>query len=525
MAGLSERRGAGWLARLGIGSQVLLAGALALAAVLMINWLAGRPGVRQRFDLTAGETNTLSTASMGVLKRLPGEVTIDTFFREEPGPLRQVGWQAVGRTQRLLGLFRDLSSGNVRVRHNNMADSTLIEQRKRDLKLRGIENCLIVSYGDTREVVPLIGGLAQFDPGRPPPDYVPPRIVEFGAEKAICQALLTVTRGEDLEVYFLTGHGELDAYDREQYGLDKLTGLLGDEGLRVSRWNPNEDGAFPENVACLSIIQPEDPLADGTLDAIEAYVRGGGRLVVAPSPDDDALERSRINELLARFDLEVQAGVVCQPRVDPNTGAPSVGHPAVGILAINPARMARHPLVDPFRLQGRTFAMSLAHPVRLTGQPPRGVSSPLFTSEVRAWVDSSPFDWTPNEQYELCQGPFPLAIASQFRPEDAPQVAGLEQEIEARIVLVGGAFAFSNAVFQQNHDFLRNTYNWVLDREFRLSISARPTDLRFWPQDRLDRLPKLNQLAWGWLPGLCLLLGFLTAFLRSRGGPRSKSST
>ena len=58
--------GQGRLARFGIGVQVALSGLLALAAVLMINWLAARPGVRQRFDLTATSQNTLSTATMGV---------------------------------------------------------------------------------------------------------------------------------------------------------------------------------------------------------------------------------------------------------------------------------------------------------------------------------------------------------------------------------------------------------------------------------------------------------------------------
>ena len=108
-----------------------------------------------------------------------------------------------------------------------------------------------------------------------------------------------------------------------------------------------------------------------------------------------------------------------------------------------------------------------------------------------------------------------------FRPEGVDIPLGLEQEIEARIVLVGGAFTFANSIFRQNQDFLRNLYNWVLDREYRLSISPRPPDVRI-VQD-VAKLPRINQVAWGWLPGLCLALGFLTAFLRSRGGPRAQT--
>ena len=91
--------GQGRLARLGIGAQVVVSGALALAAVLMVNWLAGRPGLRQRYDLTETSQNTLSTATMGVLRNLPGEVTVDTFLPDIEYPiLRQVSLMAWERT-------------------------------------------------------------------------------------------------------------------------------------------------------------------------------------------------------------------------------------------------------------------------------------------------------------------------------------------------------------------------------------------------------------------------------------------
>ena len=55
-------------------------------------------------------------------------------------------------------------------------------------------------------------------------------------------------------------------------------------------------------------------------------------------------------------------------------------------------------------------------------------------------------------------------------------------------------------------------------------MSPRNPDLRLWPTERLDNLPAMGRLAWLYVPGLCFLLGFLFAYLRSRGGPRATNS-
>ena len=67
---------------------------------------------------------------------------------------------------------------------------------------------------------------------------------------------------------------------------------------------------------------------------------------------------------------------------------------------------------------------------------------------------------------------------------------------------------------------LTNLFNWLTDRDYRLSISTRNPDLR-----RLtpEAVPRVSLLALWILPGLALVLGVLTAFLRARGGPRRAS--
>ena len=78
------------LAKASIGSRVVLGGLLALAVVVLVNWLAGRPGMRLRVDLTSAGSSSLDPATDRVLKALPGPVTVDVFFRPEAAPLDQV---------------------------------------------------------------------------------------------------------------------------------------------------------------------------------------------------------------------------------------------------------------------------------------------------------------------------------------------------------------------------------------------------------------------------------------------------
>jgi hypothetical protein len=63
--------------------MVLFTTGLALAAVLLLNYFAGLPGIRSRirWDMTLDSRNTLSASTEGVLRNLQDKVEIDVFFR------------------------------------------------------------------------------------------------------------------------------------------------------------------------------------------------------------------------------------------------------------------------------------------------------------------------------------------------------------------------------------------------------------------------------------------------------------
>ncbi|MEL6905150.1 MAG: hypothetical protein AAFP22_07080, partial [Planctomycetota bacterium] len=91
----------GRVSRLGIALNVAVTVALAVAAVVLVNWLSARPGVRQRIDLTAAGQNTLSTASLGLLSRLEDDVRIELLYRDEQGPAMDLERSVMQRSAEL----------------------------------------------------------------------------------------------------------------------------------------------------------------------------------------------------------------------------------------------------------------------------------------------------------------------------------------------------------------------------------------------------------------------------------------
>ncbi|HRV80179.1 MAG TPA: Gldg family protein, partial [Planctomycetota bacterium] len=280
MTVLGKPRQSGRGTRWWIALQVALSVGLAVVAVQLINYLVARPGIRVRFDTTAKETNSLDPAMTRVLEQLPEDenVTVDIFFRPVHPPLARLVSQVQDRTSQLLERMALVSAGRLRIRRNDMADFTAVQQRLLDLRLRGLENCVVVSKGEQREVVRLIDGLATFDPGNPNPDaYRPPAIRSFDAEINLLKGILSVTRGERPHVYFTTGHGEADPFEEGAETAGVLETALREDGFVIHTWNPAEDGDLPEDAFVVAVVGPIDPLGEATQNRLTRFLNGSAR--------------------------------------------------------------------------------------------------------------------------------------------------------------------------------------------------------------------------------------------------------
>ena len=521
---MSAKGRTGTLTRTWIGLQVGLTTLLALAAVLLVNYLAGRPGIRQRIDLTEKNLNTLSTATRGVLRRVEAPVQIDVFFRPEEGPISRVAGEVMERTFRLLVLFaREADSieggTDLEIVTHDLRDPVAVQARLDELRLRGFENCLVVSNGERREVLRLVGDLAEFDPGRPKEmGFVPASIVSFDAEAAIVQAVLKVSDGAVPKVYFTNGHGERDLYDLDdKTQLGELHTNLVQDGFDAAWWQFDEDGPVPDDCAALAIIGPTAPFSEPEFEAVTRYVEGGGRLVIASPNSPEDLERSSVPELLDHYGMSISSGIVAQPYVDAG-GNVTYGDPRNVAFRVLPDQMLPHAITDPLRQGGRSIVLSFVHQLRLVRQPERGGGRPFLRSIPLTWLDQAPNDFQPDAETEA-EGPFDIGIVMTLPAGDGT-VGPLEQKREGRLVVVGSADAFCSQWADNNADFLRNTFNWAASRDYRVSISPRDPDQRRLPLGESDVVARVLQIVrWG-VPALCLVLGLVTAFVRRSRGPR-----
>jgi len=507
--------------RVWISSQVLVAALLALVSVLALNWLIGRPGWRFRIDLTQKGLNTLSTAVYGAFDRLEEPVTVDIFFRAEEGGLAAVAATVMERTRFMLSLLEQERSDKITVRRNDTNDRQALEARLRELKLTGYENCLVVSKGDRRAVLRLRGDLADFDYGNPlPTGYRPPRILAYKAEEALVQGVLSVTKGESPVIYFASGHGERDIDGDEDGDLGKWRKLLEEDGFDVRAWDSVQAASVPSDADVLALIGPRYALTDPELDAIKRYVDGGGRLIAAVAQQPEEIEASRVGELFAYFGLEVSFGLVCQPFAD-SAGNPRYADPKNALVHIVPTGMTRHAITSPLKDASRQIVLTWTHRVRVApgGQPAGGASIPLLKTLPLTWMDIPPIDFIPDQLSEE-DGPFDVAIASAFTPPDGPEdVPGLEARPQSRILALGSSDVMCNYWLDTNTDFVRNSFNWGVARDYRVSVSPRDPDERRLPLDA-QVLAKLNRVCVWFLPGLCLALGVITALRRASGNPK-----
>ena len=509
--------------RLFITLQVLLAGVLALAVLLMVNWLAGRPGMRVRIDMTAKERNSLDEVSRLVLDSLREPVQMDVFFRPERKPLDVVVADAQARTLRLLVLMESAAAGRIEVRINDLSDRVATQERLEQLRIRGLANCVIVSQGRSREVVGLDSHLATFELGNPNPEaYRPPSLADYRGERALIEGILKVTRGERPKVLFLDGHGEPDMIGETEEELGRLHATLRDDGLELERWNPLEDGEIPADTVAIAVVGPTAPLGEELIDDLEAFALEGGRLLLAPPANVTDLKRSGITTLCDRFGVEVGEGTVMQIHINPETKRLGFGQECQWYDAL-PQRMVRHPILDAIQGTGQSFKLVRMHPVRVVRQigASQARSVPLLSTDPQlSWLDDPyPLNFQWEEALEDRRA-FDVMAACQFVPDDVLRAvvaqgaqSNATRKTESRVVVLGSSDMLINVMHNFNADVALASFNWLVDREWRVPVSPKDPDRRILP---VAKRGNVVHFALWVLPALALLGGLITAFRRSR---------
>lgn len=312
-------------------------------------------------------------------------------------------------------------------------------------------------------------------------------------EQRITSAILKVGRLEPKKVYFVQGHGERDLEDGSEEGFRLAAEALRAQRYQVETLSLAHGEAVPEDADVVISAGPQIDFQPREAEALHAYLRGGGRLMILVDPLTDF---SMIS-FLAPYGLALGHDLVLDE---------SASDPGLGAIAPMAILDRQHPSTRPIFGYRVVFprAQSVQRRSSALGYETRGLSStsPVSWSESRAAAGVHSFDSEDDRR-----GPHFVAVAAaKSLTRDAS-----DPDSQARIVLVGDSDFAANAYLgrYRNGDLFLLAVQWLAGDAEVLDIPP-PS-----PVDRHLDLPPggLRVLRWTLLlvlPFLPLLAGLWT---------------
>lgn len=525
-------RSVGRLSKLGVAAQVLAVLALSVVVAVLLVLISQKRALRYRDDWTATGRNTLDPQTVELLAALPEPVGVDVFFRPGPDRYAQVYAEAQVMMADLLREAAQQFPDKVELVEHDLGDLGATEAAMRELGVSKPQ-AVVVHLGDRKVILGLTEDVAEIDFGNlDPRAYVPATLRRFRGEAAFAEAVATVaTPGRPL-VLFSTGHGEPEIEELDEpRGLGRLAAELRAQGYEVRGWNGGRDGALAQETAALAIVAPLQPLAEDEVELVRAFVDRGGRLL-ALAAFESAGGPGTVEDLLRPYGIGVQRGIVCEPIRDPNIGYYE-GQPQCAAFRIQGERLTvHHPVTAPLVRGNRYVAFKAGRALERGANVLGRRLMDLATSSPISWKDlpgdDGRYNWALDQAREQ-GGPFSLVLSSVIEP-NAPAGGGADEEVdgagdgapaaerrEARVIGLAAQDTLSNELWEANRDFALNSIHWLASRDLRIRITpSEPQDVRIDVRSG-DVFPRLTLVAWWLLPGVCVLFGFGTWFLRRRG--------
>lgn len=398
---------------------------LLLAVAGLCGWLATR--YVHESDWTASGRNTLSDASVALLKGLSGDLSIVAYAREEPQLLRKRISSLIARYQRHKPDLRLV-----------FVDPDVEPQRVRELGIT-MDGEMVIEYQGRSE-----------------------RLQEL-SESALTNALQRAARGGERRWMFLAGHGERDPDGGAGYDLSAWARQLQARGMSVERVNLLEEGARPlPRDAVLVIASPRVALLPGEAERVVGHVEAGGKLLWLSDPGAPA----GLEALAHLLGVTLETGVVVDPTVS------QVGMMLFGTNDPRVALVANYP---PHEVT-RDFEYNTLFPVAgaiTVGQSDEWEATALLNSLSNAWLERGETQGTIGyDEGEDLSGPLTLGVALSREPRGDDEAAAPQ-----RVLVVADGDFLSNGFLGLggNLQLGLNIANWLSGDDRLIDIPARVT--------------------------------------------------
>jgi len=391
---------------------------LFLALVGLVGWLSTQ--YHYEADWTAAGRNTLSGASVEVLKTLQGPVTVTAFARE----------------------------AEAQVSRRNISDYIARYQRhKPDLKLEFVNPDL--DPDKVREYNVMVEGELSVEyQGRR-------ENIQTLNEEAITNALQRLARGGERLLVFVQGHGERKGDGEANHDLGAWGQQLGNKGFLIDSVILAQSPKIPSGAAVLVIAAPQVNLLPGEVQLIHDYVNNGGNLLWLGDPGNLRGLKPLADALGVRF----LPGTI----VDPTTQVLGITNPTFAIIADYP----QHPVT-----QGLESIALLPTAAALAAVAPEGwQASPLLRTVERAWAENGAL--AGNVRYDAGKdtaGPLTVGVTLTREVTGSDGVKRTQ-----RVIVTGDGDFLSNAFIGNgaNLDVGNRLVNWLSHQDAFVTIPPR----------------------------------------------------
>ena len=283
----------------------VVAVALAIALVVMVNWIAGRQWVRA--DWTSNQIYTLSEKTENILAGLAEDVEVVVFMTSATAMYDQVS--------ELLERYK-AASGRISVQTIDPEKEPLRTQQLAEQYGVQVADTVVFSVGERKKYV-TSDQLTEMDYSGMQYGQAP-TMKSFKGEEAFTSAILSLVATSVPKIYFVTGHGEASL---------EATGGATDRGLAVLEEMLKRDnmetadisllsGSVPDDADVLAVIGPTQAYTSAEIEALEGYLERGGRLLVGLDPlidPDGGMRQTRLEAMLGRHGVGVGDDLVVDP--------------------------------------------------------------------------------------------------------------------------------------------------------------------------------------------------------------------
>jgi ABC-type uncharacterized transport system involved in gliding motility auxiliary subunit len=405
-----------------------------IALLVAVNFLAAR--YHRQFDLTSEKAFSLSPQTIELLKGLKR-------------PMKLYGFVQGGRSPTAENLYQEYAYAQPRLTYE-LVDPNRHPELAERFKV-SVTNTTHIQYGGDSS-----------GEGTNVTDM---------SEAAITNGILKLLKTGTKTVYFTEGHGEADPDDAQGAdGFGEFKTALEGENYAVKKTLLAAEAKVPEDCQVLIVAGPIRPLLPHEIEAIDAYLKRGGRALVMlrPPRPDEPNDETALVKLVGDWGVEAGNNVVVDQVVRLFAG------PALGL---NPLvnNYGPHPITATFTRQTVFPMVRSVTPI----EPPKPglVVTPLAKTSESSWAETDLVGIFKKQTAEFggtdVKGPITVADAVEANLAELKWGAG-----NARMVVLGDTGFANNQYLQNffNRDFLMNGVDWLAGEAN--AITIRPKTLR-----------------------------------------------